>query len=115
MPRPTEDDYDDQPPEDRPPRRKRDDDDDGDSDKQSWVEKQLLNTNFALLIFFALCCNSCFFLPLIFGIVGLVTSKNPDAKQRALIMTIISAVVIVLGVIAQVISMATQAGRAGIR
>ena len=46
-------------------------------------KSSLLNTNFALLIFFALCCNSCFFLPLIFGIVGLVTSKNPDAKQRA--------------------------------
>jgi hypothetical protein len=56
-------------------------------------------TNIVLLILFGFCCNG---IALILGIVGLITCKDPRAKQNALIVTIIGAVISVLGVAVQV-------------
>jgi hypothetical protein len=57
------------------------------------------NTNIIVLLIFAFCCNG---IALILGIVGLITCTDPKAKQNALIVTIIGAIVTVLGVITQI-------------
>jgi len=46
-------------------------------------------TNMVILILFGICCNG---LAFILGIIGLVTCKDPRAKQNALIVTIIGAI-----------------------
>jgi hypothetical protein len=51
-------------------------------------------TNFVVLIIFSLCCSG---IALILGIIGLVTCKDPRAKQNALIVTIIGAVIAAIG------------------
>jgi hypothetical protein len=61
-------------------------------------------TNIVLLIIFAVCCNSLFLLPLILGIVGLITCKDPRAKQNALVVTIISGIIVGIGVVVGVIN-----------
>jgi uncharacterized membrane protein len=53
------------------------------------------------------CCNVCFIFTIL-GIVGLVTFKDPKAKQNALIVTIASAVGSVIGIIIGVASNAMQ-------
>jgi hypothetical protein len=68
----------------------------------------LFKTNIVVLILFALCCNGLFALPLILGIVGLVTCKDPQAKQNALVVTIISGIVIASGIVYGVINALSQ-------
>jgi hypothetical protein len=109
-----DDDYSD----DRPRRRRRRDDSgddpyesDRDRDRfrrRSWLEKELLNTNIVVIVFFALCCNGCFMLPLVFGIVGTVTCKDPEAQQKARILLIISSIVTVLSIVAQLVRFAIK-------
>jgi hypothetical protein len=53
-------------------------------------------TNMIVLILFGLCCG---YIALILGIVGLVTCKDPRAKQNALIVTIIAAIMSAIGTI----------------
>jgi len=100
---------------DRPRRRRRDDRDDDpyeedrDRDRfrrRSWIEKELLNTNIVVIVLFGLCCNGCFMLPLIFGIIGTATCKDPVARQKALILLIISSIVSVLLVVAKLMQLA---------
>jgi hypothetical protein len=55
----------------------------------SGMDKFFLDSHIALFIILALCCNP---VALILGILGLVLCKHPDAKQRALILTIVSGV-----------------------
>ena len=57
------------------------------------------NTNIVLLILLAVCCNG---IALILGIIGLLTCKDPDAKNRALIVTIIGGIITVLGIIGNI-------------
>jgi hypothetical protein len=59
------------------------------------------NTNMVLLIILAVCCNG---IALILGIIGLITCKDPVAKNNALIVTIIGGIITVLGVIVQVMA-----------
>lgn len=55
-------------------------------------------TNIVLLILFGVCCNG---IALILGIIGLVTCKDPRAKQNALIVTIIGGILTALYLLAQ--------------
>jgi hypothetical protein len=52
------------------------------------------NTNMVLLIVLAVCCNG---IALILGIIGLITCKDPVAKNNALIVTIIGGIIAVTG------------------
>jgi multisubunit Na+/H+ antiporter MnhG subunit len=52
------------------------------------------NTSMVLLILLAVCCEP---VGLILGIIGLVTCKDPVAKNNALIVTIIGAILTFLG------------------
>jgi len=74
-------------------------------EQPNWIEQQFKNTNIVLLVIFALCCNV---LALIFGILGLTMSKDPEAKQKALVVTIIAAIGFALGAIWQVMQMGAQ-------
>jgi hypothetical protein len=86
--------------DDDEPRRRRDDDYDYDEDydvrrsrKLTGMDAMFADTNIVLLVLFPLCCGV---IALIFGIIGLATCKDETARQRALMVTIISAVWIVL-------------------
>jgi hypothetical protein len=54
------------------------------------LDGMFANTHIVFLILFAFCCN---YLALILGIVGMLTCTDPRAKQNALVVTIISAIV----------------------
>jgi hypothetical protein len=54
------------------------------------------NTHIIFIILFAFCCN---YIALILGIVGLITCTDPRAKQNALIVTIIAAIVALSGTV----------------
>jgi hypothetical protein len=58
------------------------------------------NTHIIFLILFAFCCNP---VALILGIAGLIACKDPRAKQNALIVTIISAIVVFSGAVGQTV------------
>jgi hypothetical protein len=62
------------------------------------MDGMFAKTNIVVLIIFAFCCNG---IALILGIVGLLTCKDPRAKQNAMITTIIGGIVTALGVFAQ--------------
>jgi hypothetical protein len=117
MPQPPDERFSDEPP-DVPRRRRREDDYEEETDggerrirrrELTWIDNQMLNTPMVLLVLFSLCCNGCFFLPLIFGIVGLTTCQDPTARDRAKIVTIISAIMVTLGVVINVIRFAMLA------
>jgi hypothetical protein len=95
--------------DDRGPNDRDDDFDRIRKPQRSWVENQLLNTNMVLLVLFSLCCNGLCFLPLIFGIVGLTTAKDSEAKQRAMVVTIISAIMVTIGILGNIARFALQA------
>jgi len=107
------------PPDDEPPPRRRQrrsiDDDDEDEvvarvrrTDLNWVERQLRDTSMPVLI---LCCFCCGIFALVFGIVGLATAKDPDIRQRALIVTIVSATWISVATIIQVAAELAQMNR----
>lgn len=54
----------------------------------------LFNLNAVLLIILSFCCQP---IPLILGIVGLLTAGNAKAKSNATIVVIVSVLVIMLG------------------
>jgi hypothetical protein len=99
--------------DDQPPRRRDDDDaryrDDPDirrprSSELSWIDRQYRDTNIVLLVIFCLCCNV---LALPFGIIGLVTCQDPDSRQKAMIVTILSGVLVGVGILLRVMSAAS--------
>ena len=96
MPHP-EDEFTDEPPRRRPDDRR--DEDYGDYPdvrrRRTGMDAFFGDTNTVLLVFLALCCNG---VALILGIVGLATCKDPQAKQNALVVTIIAAIITALGV-----------------
>jgi uncharacterized membrane protein len=59
------------------------------------------NTNIVLLIILAVCCNG---IAVILGIVGLITCKDPQAKNNALIVTIIGGIITALAVIGNIVA-----------
>jgi hypothetical protein len=76
------------------PRRRDDDYDDRPKEQLGPLDKMFRDTNIVILVLFGLCCNG---IALILGIIGLVTAKDPKAKSNAMIVTIIGAVVTVIG------------------
>jgi hypothetical protein len=50
-------------------------------------------------VIFSLCCQP---IPLVVGIVGLITCHHPDAQRNAQLMTIISGVLFVLQIVGAV-------------
>ncbi len=64
----------------------------------SGLDGTFANTNIVLLILFGFCCGT---IALILGIIGLVTCKDELAKRNAMIVTIISGVMHVVGIVAQ--------------
>ena len=56
------------------------------------------NTNIVALILFGFCCGT---IALVLGIVGLVTCTDPRAKQNAMIVTLISGIMHVVGLVAR--------------
>lgn len=97
----------------RPPRRRRRDGDEGDYadrprrrrpdedyeepehiDRSSGLDGFFLNTSMIMLIVLSVCCTP---IALILGILGLVLCKDADAKQNALVVTIVSGVLTALG------------------
>ena len=66
----------------------------GSPEDMSWIEKQFSQTSIVALVFFALCCG---LIPLIFGLIGVTTCKNPTAKKNATIVLVISLIVLSLG------------------
>jgi hypothetical protein len=76
--------------------------DDGDRGNEpkalTGLDAMFANTNIVLLVLFGLCCNG---IALILGVVGLITCKDPKAKQNAMIVTIIGGIITALGLIAQ--------------
>ena len=67
------------------------------SNGRSGFDKLFLDTNFVILIIFSICCG---WIALIIGILGLVLCKDPEAKQRAMIVTVISGVIAAINLIA---------------
>ena len=59
------------------------------------------NTNMVLLIILAVCCNG---IALILGIIGLITCKDPVAKNNALVVTIIGGILTALGFVMGVLN-----------
>lgn len=71
-----------------------------DGDGRRWTTQRdgrfFANTHIVLLILLSFCCS---YIGLILGVVGLVTCKDPVAKQNATITTILSVIFSVLGTI----------------
>ena len=64
------------------------------------LDGMFANTHIIFLILFAFCCNP---VALILGIVGMLTCTDPRAKQNALVVTIISAIVAFSGTMGSVV------------
>ena len=61
--------------------------------KLGWVDRQFKHSSFVLLVL----VSFCFVAPaLIFGVVGLAMCKDPNARRRALFLTITSSIVLIL-------------------
>lgn len=97
------DDYDDDDYDDRPAKRRNDDDDydrpRGSGDKGP-LDNMFANTNIVVLILFACCCGIIAF---ILALVAFLTAKDPKAKSNAMIVMIVSGILSVIGIIAQVV------------
>src|SRR5262245_20897875 len=69
-----------------------------------WADRFFRNTHMVLLVILSFCCS---LVGLILGIIGVATCKDPDAKQRATVVLILSLIFMALGIISQ----AMQLGR----
>ena len=67
--------------------------------KLTGLDKMFAETNIIILVLFALCCWGFFGIPLILGVIGLITCKDPTAKKNATVVAAISGIIIALGVI----------------
>lgn len=108
MPRGYDDDDD-----DRPRKRSRDDDDDDYEDERptrrqplSGMDGMYTNTSFPVLILFSVCCNGLCLLPFILSLIGTFTCKDKTAQANARICLIISSVMVVIGVVANIVRFA---------
>jgi hypothetical protein len=95
------DDYDPREEERRRPRRRDDYEDDDDYDRprrrreRAGLDGMFLDTNMFFLVLFGLCCGV---IAMVLSIVELATGKDPEAKQRATTVLIISIVMSVIGI-----------------
>jgi hypothetical protein len=64
----------------------------------SGLDGMFANTNMILLILFCFCCNP---VAIILGIIGWIVCTDPKAKQNAMIVTIVSVVLAVLGTVSR--------------
>ena len=91
--------------------RRRSDDDDYDDDYDDRpvplgpLDKTFRDTNIVVLVFFGLCCGIIAF---VLALVALLTGKDPKAKSNATTVLVISIVMIVIGVIANIVQMANM-------
>jgi hypothetical protein len=91
---------------------RRDDYDDRDDDirqPMGPLDKMYRDTNIVVLIIFSVCCSGIAF---ILSLIAVLTGKDPKAKSNATISLIISAILAVIGVIANVVMM-SQGPRGG--
>lgn len=99
--------------EDSPRRRRRSPDDDyaDDDDRPrkrrrvssgqlTWLDEQFRNTSWVLLILFPICCG---YIALVFSILGVIICKDPEAKQKALVVLCISVVGSILATISVIV------------
>ena len=92
--------------------------DDDDEDTPSIRKNQPLsgmdaffgNTNMALLILLACCCNG---VALILGIIGLATCTDEKAKSNAKVVTIVAGILTVLGLISWIAQVMMGLGGGG--
>jgi len=75
------------------------------------LEGFFANTNVALLIFLTICCNIASIFTIL-GIVGWVTFKDPQAKQNAKTVVIVSAVLVALGILGFIVNLVIGLGTA---
>jgi glutaminase len=68
------------------------------------------NTNIVVLILFSLCCNGLCLLPLILSVVGVLTCTDEKAKSNAKLSLIISAIMVTIGVVANIARFALGVG-----
>jgi hypothetical protein len=114
MPR-NPDDYDDPRDEERRRPRRREEEDDDDDDRprrrpqRAGLDGMFLDTNMVFLVLFGVCCQV---IALILSIIELSIGRDPEAKRRATIVLVISAVLTVLGTGFQIVNMFVwQVGR----
>jgi hypothetical protein len=67
--------------------------------KLSGLDKIFAETNIIILVLFAICCWGLFAIPLVLGVIGMVTCKDPTAKKNATIVAAISGIFLALAVI----------------
>ena len=67
--------------------------------KLTGLDKIFAETNIIILVLFAFCCWGFLAIPLILGVVGLITCTDPVAKKNATIVAAISGIMLALGVI----------------
>jgi hypothetical protein len=73
----------------------------------SGLEGFFANTNIIVLALLSFFCNCCWIFTIL-GIIGLVTFKHPQAKQNAMIVTIVSVISFVIQVVGGGIYQATH-------
>ena len=66
------------------------------------------DTSMPVLVIFAICCGG---IALILSIIAFATAKDPEAKSKAQTVMIISIIMSVIGVIANIVAMSMQGGR----
>ena len=71
----------------------------------SGMDGFFLNTNMVVLVLFGFCCGV---IALIVGIIGLSVCKDPDAKQRAMVVTIISGIIVALSVVGRLATLGSN-------
>jgi hypothetical protein len=106
MARARDDDYED---DDAPPARRgrRDDDDYEDDDdrpsrrggEKGPLDNMFANTNIVVLVLFACCCG---LIAVVLALVEYLTGKDPKGKSNAMIVMIVSGILTVVGIIAQI-------------
>ena len=62
--------------------------------QMGWLEQQFANTNIVILVIFGICCGG---IAAIIAAIAYFTGTDPKAKQNALIVMIIGAIMAVLG------------------
>jgi len=65
----------------------------------SGLDRTFAENHIVTLVVFSFCCGG---IALILGIMGLITCTDPRAKQNALMVTIISSILVAIGVLARI-------------
>jgi uncharacterized membrane protein len=72
------------------------------------LDKMFRDTNVVILVLFGLCCGV---IAAVFGLVGMLTAKDPKAKSNATLVLIIGGIMFALGIVLNI--MGVFAGVAG--